>query len=139
MGLHRYLKKKRVYRYPRIRRKRQKPNLDKESMHSISDIINERKAFGQWEGDLIVFKQTKTNVFTLRERKSRFLMAIQHANRKAKGTSKTLINYREDKVGMMVLSHWIMIQLLQITRGCLKLSNRISISVIPINSTRKGR
>ncbi len=98
--LHRYLRKKRAYRYPRVRRKRQKPNLDKKSIHSRSDMINERRAFGHWEGNLILFRKTKTNVFTLRERKTRFLIAIKNANRKAKETSKTLINYMEEKLEM---------------------------------------
>lgn len=101
MKLYRYLRKKRSYRYPRIKRKRQKANLDKESIHMRSDLINKRLLFGHWEGDLVLFQKTRTNLFTLRERKTRFLIAIKNANRKAKETSKSLINYMGQKVDLM--------------------------------------
>lgn len=52
--------------------------------------INSRKKFGHWEGDLMLFhKKTKVNLITLRERKSRFIVAIKNEN---KSTDKTMIN-----------------------------------------------
>lgn len=101
LKLYRHLRKKRTYRYPRIKRKRQKANLDKESIHMRSDLINKRLLFGHWEGDLVLFRKTRTNLFTLRERKTRFLIAIKNANRKAKETSKSLINYMRQKVDLI--------------------------------------
>ncbi len=101
LKLHQYLRKKRPYRYPRIRRKRRKANPDKMSIHERSEDVNNRESFGHWEGDLILFQKTKTNVLTLRERKTRFLIGIKNANRKAKETSKSLINYMSEKVDMM--------------------------------------
>ena len=96
--LSKHLRKKRSYRYPRIKRKRQKSNPDKVSIHERDEQVNKRQLFGHWEGDLILFKKTRTNMFTLRERKTRFLVGIKNANRQAKGTSKSLINYMQQKV-----------------------------------------
>ncbi len=69
-----------MYRYPRVKRKRQKANLDKGSMHQRPETINSRKSFGHWEGDLILFHNTQTNVFTLQERKTRFLIGLLSPN-----------------------------------------------------------
>lgn len=76
-----------MYRYPRIKRKRQKQkaNLDKESIHMRSDLINKRLLFGYW----------------VRERKTRLLIAIKNANRKAKETSKFLINYMREELNLI--------------------------------------
>lgn len=104
LKLHQYLRKKRSYRYPRAKRRRQKPHNDKVSIHERDVIINSRSQFGHWEGDLVLFRKTKTNLFTLRERKTRFLVAIKNANRQAKNTSKALINYMQDKVGIRAVS-----------------------------------
>ncbi len=104
LKLHQYLRKKRSYRYPRAKRRRHKSNNDKISIHERDDIINTRSEFGHWEGDLVLFRKTKPNLFTLRERKTRFLVAIKNANRQAKNTSKSLINYMQDKVGISCVS-----------------------------------
>lgn len=93
LKLHLYLRKKRGYRYPRVRRRRKKSYSDKLSIHSRADSVNKRIDFGHWEGDLILFRKTQANLFTLRERKSRLLVAIKNANRQSKTTSKTLLNY----------------------------------------------
>lgn len=72
LKLYKHLRKKRSYRYPCIKRKRQKSNPDKVSIHERAEQVNKRQLFGHWEGDLILFKKTRTNMFTLRERKTRF-------------------------------------------------------------------
>ena len=90
-----------MYRYPRVKRKRQKANLDKESIHKRPETIKSRKSFGHWEEDLILFYNTKTNVFTFHERKTRLLIAIKNANRRAKETSKSFINYMGQKIDMI--------------------------------------
>ncbi len=101
LNLYRFLRKKRKFRYPRGKRMRQKPNLDKGSIHSRPESINDRTSFGHWEGDLILFQKTRTNLFTLRERKSRFLIAIKNANRRSKETSKTVVRYMNKNLMMM--------------------------------------
>lgn len=56
-------------------------------------IINSREEFGHWEGDLMMFKQgIKSNLITLRERKTRFIIAIKNLNKTANGTALTLIS-----------------------------------------------
>lgn len=88
---------KRSFRYPRGKRARQKPQQDKASIHDRPESVNDRSVFGHWEGDLILFRKTRTNMITLRERKIRFLVGLKNNNRRAKNTSKTLIKHMKDK------------------------------------------
>ncbi|CDZ77311.1 Transposase, IS30 family [Legionella massiliensis] len=54
--------------------------------------INERIEFGHWEGDLMMFKRgIKSNLLTLRERKTRYLIAIKNENKTAAATALALI------------------------------------------------
>lgn len=47
---------------------------------------------GHWEGDLMQFgKKAKTNLITLRERQSRYMLAIKNENPKAVSTAKKII------------------------------------------------
>jgi len=95
LKLYRYLQKKRRFRYPRIKqRKRTIARSQKRPISERDAKINQRKTFGHWEGDLLLFRHTKTNLFTLRERKSRFVIAIKNQSRKAKATTNALLKYR---------------------------------------------
>lgn len=59
---------------------------------SRPETINNREDFGHWEGDLMLFKQgTKTNLITLRERKTRFIIAIKNLNKSSSGTAIQII------------------------------------------------
>lgn len=73
--LHKNLRRKHRYR---IKNGQKKPRIPKELLiSSRPDVINKREEFGHWECDLMVFKKgVKTNLITLRERKSRYLIAI---------------------------------------------------------------
>lgn len=54
---------------------------------------------GHWEGDLMQFgKKTKTNLITLRELQSRYMLAIKNKSRKAISTAKKIIK-AFDKLG----------------------------------------
>ena len=56
-------------------------------------VINERAEFGHWEGDLMMFKRgIKGNLLTLRERKTRYLIAIKNENKTASATALALIS-----------------------------------------------
>ena len=46
---------------------------------------------------MVLFKKTTTNLFTLRERKSRLIVAIKNPSRKAQTTTHTLIKYMKSK------------------------------------------
>ena len=102
LKLHRYLMKKRRYRYPRVKRRHNMiVNARKKMISQRPVSINERRYFGHWEGDLILFQHTRTNVLTLRERKSRFILAIKNASRKAEHTTQALLHYRKNQSTLM--------------------------------------
>lgn len=89
--LHKYLRRKHQYRTKPGERK---PRFPQELLiASRPDYINDRSEFGHWECDLMLFKKgVKTNLITLRERKSRFLIAIKNENKEASGTALALIS-----------------------------------------------
>lgn len=88
---HKYLRRKHHYR---IKRGQRKPRVPKKLLIGLRpEIINNREEFGHWECDLMVFKKgIKVNLITLRERRSRYLIAIKNPNREASGTALALIN-----------------------------------------------
>lgn len=97
LKLYQTLLKKRRFRYPRIKRRRQTiANARKRPIKERDAEINGRDAIGHWEGDLILFSHTKTNLFTLRERKSRLIVAIKNRTRQSQSTVRTLIGYMKN-------------------------------------------
>lgn len=78
----------------RIKRNSRKPRVPKDLLiNNRPDVVNQRKEFGHWEGDLMMFKQgIKGNLITLRERKTRFIVAIKNIDKTASGTAATLIS-----------------------------------------------
>lgn len=96
LKLFKYLRKKRCFRYPRIKRRRfQKFENKKKSIKDRPPSIESREKAGHWEGDLILFRKKQTNLFTLRERKTRLIVAIKNASRKSQSTAKTLLSYMQ--------------------------------------------
>lgn len=102
--LYQLLHKKRRFRYPRIRRKRQKSALETEKIRidKRDETINQRQTFGHWEGDLLMFTKHNPNLITLRERKSRYIVAIKNHSRKPQETANTLVKYMKAKWGDVV-------------------------------------
>jgi IS30 family transposase len=49
----------------------------KRSIHSRSSVVELRARFGDWEGDTVVSSKSKACIFTLRERKSRFIRFVR--------------------------------------------------------------
>src|SRR3990167_6123466 len=97
LKLYKLLIKQRRFRYPRIKRRRQTiANARKTPIKERDVEINQRKSIGHWEGDLVLFRNTKTNLFTLRERKSRLIVAIKNDSRKPLATVNTLISYMKN-------------------------------------------
>lgn len=91
---HACLRRKRLHRYPKVARQKRHLIPDRTPISKRPIAINERQNFGHWEGDLMVFQQcVKTNIITLRERKSRFIIAIKNENRKAVGTAGQIIHH----------------------------------------------
>ncbi len=94
LKLFKLLRKKRCFRYPRIKRRQLKKfESEKNSIKDRPVSIDLRETVGHWEGDLILFRKKQTNLFTLRERKTRLIIAIKNASRKAQSTTNTLLNY----------------------------------------------
>lgn len=90
--LYKLLQKKRKYRYPRIKRKRAKIKAAaKTSIHDRPQEISDRSTFGHYEGDLMLFSKTKYNLLTIRERKSRYIMALKNNSKNSKDTSDLII------------------------------------------------
>lgn len=104
--LYMLLHKKRRFRYPRVQRKRQKSTLEAEKTRITqrSEEINQRQTFGHWEGDLLMFRRHNPHLITLRERKSRYLVAIKNNSRKPCKTANTLVNYMKKSIGNRVQS-----------------------------------
>lgn len=90
----RFYKRLRRRHFSRVKRGIRKTRVPEEMLiQHRPDAINARKAFGHWECDLMLFKQgIKGNLITLRERKTRFLLAIKNPNKTAQGTALRLIS-----------------------------------------------
>ncbi|HLB42366.1 MAG TPA: IS30 family transposase [Gammaproteobacteria bacterium] len=89
--LHKYLRRKHSYRIKQGQRKARIPT--ELLIGSRPETINNREEFGHWECDLMVFKKgVKTNLIPLRERKTRYLVAIKNQSREAAGTALALIS-----------------------------------------------
>lgn len=82
-----YLPEHRKKRQPRRARKRMSPKIRPENNILFRpDIITNRKQFGHWEGDLMLFQQKfgQGNVTSLVERFSRFTVLLKNSNKKTK-------------------------------------------------------
>lgn len=90
----RFYKKLRRKHFLRIKHNARKQRIPKELLiHNRPDGINQRNEFGHWECDLMMFKRgIKANLITLRERQSRFMVAIKNFNKTASGTALALIS-----------------------------------------------
>lgn len=90
----RFYQKLRRKHFLRIKRGSRKPRVPIDLLiYNRSDTINNREEFGHWECDLMIFKRgIKANLITLRERTSRFLIAIKNLNKTASGTALALIS-----------------------------------------------
>jgi IS30 family transposase len=77
----------------RVKRGERKPRVPKELLIGLrSELINNRNEFGHWECDLMMFKRgIRGNLITLRERKSRYLIAIKNEDKKAESTAMAII------------------------------------------------
>jgi len=90
---YKFLKQERTFRYPRIsRNKRSKiPNRTLITERSLN--ANKRLEIGHWEGDLMHFKKgIKTNLITIRERVSRYMVAVKNPSKNAEMTANKIVN-----------------------------------------------
>lgn len=93
-NLYRYLQSRQKRRFPKITRKKVKRNLipNRVSIHDRPEAISTRQDFGHWEADLVCFSRNKkANIFTMRERKSRYMVALKNPNRSPHTINQTLL------------------------------------------------
>jgi IS30 family transposase len=89
----RYYKKLRRKHFCRIRKNSRKRRIPEDMLiENRPDEINYRDEFGHWECDLMMFKHgVKTNLITLRERKTRYILAIKNDDKSARTTALAII------------------------------------------------
>jgi len=96
LQLYKFLKHKRKKRYPKIARRKAPSIRNRVPISERPEYINDRSDFGHWECDLVMFKKpTKINLITLRERKSRYLIAIKNESKKSVETATNIISYMQ--------------------------------------------
>lgn len=90
----RFFKKLRRKRPLRVKQNARKPCFPKQLLiDNRPKHIATRDEFGHWECDLMMFKRgTKANLITLRERKTRYMIAIKNMDKTASGTALALIS-----------------------------------------------
>lgn len=89
------LRRKRLWRVSRGTRKCRAVIPARVSITERPEVIGQRAEFGHWEGDLMLFTKagTKTNLITLRERVSRFFVAILNPSKHSIETIRRIIEY----------------------------------------------
>ena len=93
--LARYLPERRRKRKPRYARKpRSLVFPEKMTIHNRPEEINNRSQFGNWEGDLMIFRREhgNANVATLIERKTRYTLLFRNNDRRSKPIMNRIIN-----------------------------------------------
>ena len=91
LKLYRLLTRHKSKRGPRKSYAPKSPKVrDKISIHARPEAINSRKEFGHWEGDLMIGKYHKSQVLTLQERKSRFVVIEKIASKQACSVNATI-------------------------------------------------
>ena len=86
------MKKRRKKRQAKLAHKSKKTCIPtRVSIHERPEKIDKREEYGHWEGDLVLFTNSDSNLITLRERKSRVFLAIKNQSKHADTTSKNII------------------------------------------------
>jgi IS30 family transposase len=97
-ALARYLPDRRKKRRPRYARTPRGMMFPQErSIHNRPDYVKDRATFGEWEGDLMIFRREhgKANVASLVERKTRFAVLFRNNDRSSKHFISKLMNLIE--------------------------------------------
>lgn len=86
------LSKRRKKRKPIGSKKNKKTRIpNRTSIHERPENIEEKSTYGHWEGDLMLFRNSNANLITLRERKSRYLLAAKNLSKESVPTAKNII------------------------------------------------
>lgn len=86
------LRRERIWRYKKFSRKKRMQIPNRTPISKRCKEANKRLEKGHWEGDLMHFKQgNKTNLITLRERTSRYMVAIKNLSKNSSVTAAKII------------------------------------------------
>ena len=95
-GWFKYLRQAKVKRQKRYGRKQCKTHIpDRVSIHCRPDYIGERKRYGDWESDSVIFSKQKTALSVQSERKSKLIRMHKVANKTAIETTNALVKTAE--------------------------------------------
>ncbi len=90
---YKFLRRERIWRYPKFSRKKRLKIPNRIPISERPVTANKRLELGHWEGDLMHFKRgNKANLITLRERVSRYMVAVKNPTKEAKPTASKIIN-----------------------------------------------
>lgn len=91
-GLYKYLRQSKVKRQKRYSRKHGKLRIpERKSIHERPEYVNERKRYGDWESDSVIFSKQKTALSVQSERKSKLIRMHKVSNKTAEETKYALI------------------------------------------------
>lgn len=95
-GLYKYLHQGQPKRHKLHSRKKCKlPIPERVSIHQRPEYINERKRYGDWESDSMIFSKQKIILSVQSERKSKLIRMHKAENKSAEETKETLIKTAE--------------------------------------------
>jgi IS30 family transposase len=88
--LYRYLARAKARRGRRYFKQRREPIAGRRSIHERPQAIENREAFGHWEGDLMQFRTQRGNLLTLVERQTGLTLARGLPSKTAEATAASL-------------------------------------------------
>lgn len=95
-GLYQYLRQGKNKRQKRYSRKTCKLRIpERVSIHQRPEYINERKRYGDWESDSVIFSKQKTALSVQSERKSKLIRMHKVENKSAEETANAIIKTLE--------------------------------------------
>lgn len=91
-GLYQYLRQGKSKRQKRGSRKNGNLRIpERKSIHERPNYIDERKRYGDWESDSVIFSKQKTVLSVQSERKSKLIRMHKAANKTAEETANALV------------------------------------------------
>lgn len=104
-GLYKYLRQAQPKRYKLHSRKKCKLRIpERISIHLRPEYINERKRYGDWESDSVIFSKQQTILSVQSERKSKLIRMHKLTNKTAEETKNALIRTAESVPHELFLS-----------------------------------
>lgn len=91
-GLYKYLRQGKAKRQKRYSRKNRELRIpERKSIHSRPRYIEERKRYGDWESDSVIFSKQKTALSVQSERKSKLIRMHKVINKSAEEAKNALV------------------------------------------------